>query len=46
MIAEDWRVAKLALQIIAEQGPGLAMALQEQGEDAAYLASVRALSGA
>lgn len=35
----------MALQIIGEKGPGLAMALEEQGEDLAYLASVKALGG-
>lgn len=45
MIERNWRVALNALQIIGEQGPGLAMAMEGQDENAAYIASVRALGG-
>lgn len=34
-----------ALQIIAEQGPGLALAGESQAEEAAFMASMRALGG-
>lgn len=35
MIAQDWLVAQVALQIIAEQGPGLAVMEAENAEMAA-----------
>ncbi len=34
-VRDDWRLAQLVLQIVAEQGPGMAYAQQESKEDAA-----------
>lgn len=45
VIARDWRVALNALQIIAEQGPGMAAAEAQRREDAAFAESMRALGG-
>lgn len=41
MIESDWRVAKMALQIIAEQGPGRAYAEAEAFENAQIEALAR-----
>lgn len=45
MISGDWRIAQLALQIIAEQGPGLAYAAAEAQENAKLGALRRKLHG-
>ena len=34
-VVEDWQVAQNVLQIVAEQGPGMAYAAAETAEDAA-----------
>jgi hypothetical protein len=44
-IASDWRVAQLALQVIAEQGPGMAYAAAESWEDAQVAALARGMRG-
>ena len=45
MIRSDWAVARLVLQIMAEQGPGLLYAQAEAAETAALQASLAALRG-
>lgn len=43
MIAGDWGIARIVLQIIAEQGPGMAYAAAENAETAALAASLGVL---
>jgi len=38
VIAADWRIAQLVLQILAEQGPGMAIARVEAEESAQLMA--------
>lgn len=43
-IRGSWRISQLALQIIAEQGPGMAVFAEEQLEDAQVAALHRGMS--
>jgi hypothetical protein len=44
LIADDWSVAKVALQIIAEQGPGLLVAQAEADENRKLAPLLRLMS--
>lgn len=43
VISKDWRLARICLQVMAEQGPGMAFASAEADEDAQLRQSLKAL---
>jgi hypothetical protein len=43
VIREDWAIARICLQVMAEQGPGMAYAQAEAAETAALERSLKAL---